>query len=166
MAVKPWVWVVVGIAGVCVLGLFMLAAAGMYFFAHHVETTTLTRDRAEQVFEDARAPFAKQRPLIEVDDDDHVHRVNLDRERPAGAQPPQDLHVLAFDPDDEKVVRLTIPFWLLKLGDSGSIDLGPSRRRIDLGGSRLQISDLERFGPTLILDHRGSNGERVLVWSQ
>ena len=28
------------------------------------------------------------------------------------------------------------------------------------------VEDLERFGPTLILDHKERDGERVLVWSQ
>jgi hypothetical protein len=31
---------------------------------------------------------------------------------------------------------------------------------------KLTVEDLERFGPTLIVDHRSSSGERVLVWSQ
>jgi hypothetical protein len=31
---------------------------------------------------------------------------------------------------------------------------------------KLTVEDLERFGPTLIVDHKGRAGERVLVWSQ
>jgi len=37
---------------------------------------------------------------------------------------------------------------------------------IDLQKLRLTVEDLERFGPTLIVDHRDMNGSRVVVWSQ
>jgi len=37
---------------------------------------------------------------------------------------------------------------------------------MDLEKLRLTVEDLERFGPTLILDHKDSDGARVLIWSQ
>ena len=37
---------------------------------------------------------------------------------------------------------------------------------MDLEDLKLTVEDLERFGPTLIVDHRSTSGERVLVWSQ
>jgi hypothetical protein len=166
MAVKTWVWVVVGVVVTGLIGLIVLAGAGMYYFARHVETQPMPREQAEQAFEEARAPFAKQRPLIEIDEDDRVKRLDLDRKPAADARPPEYLHILAFDPEDERIVRLRIPFWMLKLGDQGTINLGRDGREIDLDKLELKIADLERFGPTLILDHRGSRGERVLVWSQ
>ena len=39
-------------------------------------------------------------------------------------------------------------------------------RKMDLEDLKLTVEDLERFGPTLIVDHKNANGERVLVWSQ
>ena len=38
--------------------------------------------------------------------------------------------------------------------------------KLDLEDLKLTVEDLERFGPTLIVDHQGTSGERVLVWSQ
>jgi len=37
---------------------------------------------------------------------------------------------------------------------------------MDLEDLKLTVEDLERLGPTLIVDHTMRNGERVLVWSQ
>ena len=72
---------------------------------------------------------------------------------------------MAFDPDDEKVVRMEIPFWLLRLKAGGTrFSVGGSD--VDLKKLRLTVEDLERFGPTLIVDHTGHDGSRVLVWSQ
>jgi hypothetical protein len=74
--------------------------------------------------------------------------------------------VLAFDPDDSgRIERVTIPFWLLRLNLRGStIDFNGAR--MDLEDLKLTVEDLERFGPTLLIDHANRDGERVLVWSQ
>ena len=52
-------------------------------------------------------------------------------------------------------MRVSIPFWLLrmKMGES-AIDLNGNR--FDLEDLKLTVEDLERFGPTLIVDHRSS----------
>jgi hypothetical protein len=73
---------------------------------------------------------------------------------------------MAFDPDEEKVVRMDLPFWLLRLQMRGTrFDVGGGNN-IDLARLRLTVEDLERYGPTLILDHKKSDGSRVLIWSQ
>ena len=38
--------------------------------------------------------------------------------------------------------------------------------QLELEDLKLTVEDLERFGPTLIVDHKSTGGERVLVWSQ
>jgi hypothetical protein len=58
-----------------------------------------------------------------------------------------------------------LPFWLLRFKMRGNrIDLGNSN--VDFAKLRLTVEDLERFGPTLILDQKDTDGSRVLVWSQ
>jgi hypothetical protein len=71
---------------------------------------------------------------------------------------------MAFDPDDARVVRVEIPFWLLRLKLRGGIDF--NGRRMELDDLKLTVEDLERYGPALVVDHQGSSGERVVVWSQ
>jgi hypothetical protein len=82
---------------------------------------------------------------------------------PAGATRPQTMYILAWDPDKERLARVSMPFWMLRLG----------RKKIDLtsGGfdfERLQldIEQLERVGPIILFDYRPQNGQRVLVWTQ
>ena len=60
---------------------------------------------------------------------------------------------------------MDLPFWMLRLKMRGSrFDVGGSN--VDLEKLRLTVEDLERYGPTLIVDHKGSDGSRVLIWSQ
>ena len=37
---------------------------------------------------------------------------------------------------------------------------------MDLEDLKLTVADLERYGPTLIIDQTSADGNRVLVWSQ
>jgi hypothetical protein len=72
---------------------------------------------------------------------------------------------MAFDPDDGRIIRVTLPFWLLRLKSRhASIDF--NGKRMDLEDLKLSVADLERYGPTLIIDQSSADGNRVLVWSQ
>lgn len=161
--VKPWVWVVIGVVVFGILGVVAMAAAGLWFVKSHVDIRTTTTAAATEDFQSVRQRFATQKPLIELDEHGSFLRANVDR--PAGTQRPQTLNVMAFDPRDEKVVRMELPFWLLRLkGGGGRFDIG--RSNVDLARMRITVEDLERYGPILILDQKDTDGSRVLVWSQ
>ena len=161
--VKTWVWVVVGIVVCGILGVIAMAAAGLYFVKSHVDIRTTTVAAATQDFQAIRQRFGAQKPLIELDEHGGFLRANADR--PAGTQKPQTLNMMAFDPDDGKVVRLELPFWILRLKSGGTkFDIG--RSNVDLARMRITVEDLERYGPILILDQKDTDGSRVLVWSQ
>jgi len=160
--VKTWVWVVVGIVVLGILSLVAMAAAGLWYAKTHINIQSASTMTASEDFARIRKQFATQKPLIELDDRGHFEHANTDR--PSGPHPPDALHIMAFDPDEGKVVRMEIPFWLLRLKVDSHISVGGDR--IDLKDLRLTVEDLERFGPTLIVDHKGRSGERVLVWSQ
>ncbi len=161
--VKTWVWVVIAIVALGILGVIAMAAAGLWFVKSHVDIRPTTTAAATIDFQTIRERFANQPPLIELDDRGNFVHANLDR--PAGSERPQTLNIMAFDPKNDRVIRMEIPFWLLRLKMRGTpIDVG--NNNIDLAKLRLTVEDLERFGPTLVLDHRHSDGARVLVWSQ
>jgi hypothetical protein len=163
--VKTWVWVVVGIAVVMILGVIALAGVGVYFFSQHIQTRAASPVNAAREFEQVTTRFSGQKPLIELDKRGHYLRANTDRTPPPNAKAPEALNVMAFDPDDGRIVRITIPFWLLRLKMRGAtIDFNGNK--MDLEDLKLTVEDLERFGPTLIVDHKNTTGERVLVWSQ
>jgi hypothetical protein len=161
--VKTWVWVVVGVIAVGILGIVAMAAAGLWFVRSHVNIQSTTAVAASSDFDAIRARFSGQKPLIELDERGDFIRANTDR--PAGTVRPQSLNVMAFDPDDEKVVRMDLPFWLLRM-KSGGTRFSMGNGDVDLAKLRLTVEDLEHFGPTLIVDHKDRSGARVLVWSQ
>ena len=163
--VKTWVWVVVGIVVVGILGLVAMAGIGFYFASQHIDTRRASPETAARDFEAVRARFTGQPPLIELDDRGRFVRAHTDRSVPAQVKVPEQLTILAYDPDERRMVRLTIPFWLLRLKTGGaSIDF--NGRQMDLDDLRLKVEDLERFGPTLIAEHKAPDGSHVIVWSQ
>jgi hypothetical protein len=163
--VRTWIWVVVAIAVVGILGIVALAGVGVYYFSQHIDTKIATPAAAAHDFEQIKGRFGGQTALIELDDRGRLVRSNTNRPKPADARKPDELRVLAFDPDSERIVSVTIPFWLLRL-KMGSTKIQLGDNNMDLEDLKLSVEDLERYGPTLIVDHRSREGERVLVWSQ
>lgn len=161
--VKTWVWVIVGLAVCAILGLVAMAAAALWFAKSHIDIKSASTVTVSEDFARVRQQFSTQKPLIELDERGHFTRSNADR--PAGTRRPETLNIMAFDPDEGKVVKMGIPFWLLRLKMQGT-RFSVGHDSIDLQDLRLTVEDLERFGPTLIVDHKGRHGERVLVWSQ
>ena len=159
---KTWVWVVIGIAVVCILLVIAMAGASFYYFSRHVVASRVTATEASREFETIRSRFEGQTALIQLDEAGNLVRSTVDREPPAGARPPDTLHVMAYDPDDGGLVKLTVPFWILRM--KGKVDLSGSG--MSLEDLKVTAADLERFGPALVLDQANAGGDRVLVWSQ
>lgn len=163
--VKTWVWIVVGVAVFCVLALVAVVGGAFFYMSRHIETKAATPASAAKEFDTVRAGFAGQRPLIELDRDGKFVRANTDRPAPPRVVVPDQLHVLAFDPSDGRIVQFSIPFWLLRM-KAGNATIDLNGNRMDLEDLRLTVHDLERQGPTLIVDHQDTDGDRVLVWSR
>lgn len=163
--VKTWVWVVIAIIVVGILGLVAMAGIGFYFFSQHIETRAASPATAARDFDEIRARFTGQTPLIELDDRGRFLRANTDRPTATSIKTPEHLYVLAFDPDEGRIVRVSVPFWLLRL-KTGNATVDFKGQRMDLEDLRLSVEDLERYGPALIVDHKSPDGERVIVWSQ
>ena len=161
--VKTWVWVVIGIVVCGILGVIAMAGVGLWFVKSHVDIRNTTVAAATEDFQAVRQRFANQKPLIELDEHGRFLRANSDR--PAGTERPQMLTVMVFDPRDERVVRAELPFWMLRL-KMGGTRVGVGRGGFDMAQLHITVEDLERYGPTLILDQKDTDGSRVVVWSQ
>ena len=118
--VKTWVWVVLGVIVVCVVGVVAMAAAGFYFFTRHIETRTVSpaaatgsSRRSRRVRRTETAHRARRPRQLRL-------RSNPDRPASRNGRVPSELYVMAFDPDDGRIVQVTIPFWLLRLKTHGS----------------------------------------------
>lgn len=161
---KTWLWIIGALFGIGVMGLLVLAGAGMYFVSQHVEAERSTGAEALRTFDAARNVF-KDPPLFELDNVDRVRITRQLTKLPTSRVKPQHLWILAWDPQDERIVKVSLPFWLLRLGRR-KIDIMSGDRGFDLERLNLDVGELERIGPTLVVDHRIPTGERVLIWTQ
>lgn len=160
---RKLLWIVLGIFGFLVLCVVAFAAFGFYFVTQNLDMTQASPSEASLSFEDVRAKFPDG-PILRIDPDE---RVTVTRQPPdaAPAERPTRMHVMAYDPDDERIVRVTIPFWLLRMGRE-NIKLGTGRGGdIQFEQLRITAEELERYGPTLLVDHTDRDS-RVLVWTQ
>ena len=163
--VKTWVWIALAVVAVGILSIVAMAGIGFYFASKHIDTGMASPASAAKAFEEVRARFIGQPPLIELDDRGHFVKAHKNRPIPMNVKAPERLNVLAYDPDDGRIVRLTIPFWLLRL-KMGNANIDFNGRHMDLDDLRLKVEDLERYGPTLIAEHKSPDGSHVIVWSQ
>jgi hypothetical protein len=161
---KTWIWIIVGFVAVCVVGLFAIAGAGVYFVASHIDTERASSVDAMQAFDDARAAFKDQQPLFELDDNERPHMLRDPSDLPSSSVRPKELVIMAWDSDEERLIKLALPFWLLRLGGR-EIEINDGHG-FDLNRLDLDVEELERIGPTLVFDYRDSSGERVLLWTQ
>jgi hypothetical protein len=164
---KTWIWIIVSVISFCVLALFAVAGAGVYFVSQHVSATHSTSADALDQFDKSRAQFKDQRPLFELDDFDRVRAVRPVEEVPTAATRPDQLWILAWNPNEEpqRLVKVSVPFWVLRLGRR-KFDVMSGERAFDVSRLRLDVNELERIGSVLVLDYRRASGERVLIWTQ
>jgi hypothetical protein len=170
MAKKPsWALIILGIAAlVVIVGVGLVAVAGYVIYQQFAfETTTTSASSAEDEFTQVAARFADQKPLLEIRDGEPV----LNRQRPKSrgtAQPIEALHIMVWQPDERKLLKLNIPFWLLRMTKGRPIRLSGHGSDGESDPIRLHITaeDLERYGPGLVMNHTDTGGDRVLVWAQ
>jgi hypothetical protein len=82
--------------------------------------------------------------------------------------PAHRLNILAYDPDEEQLVHVRLPMWLVhELDDDDLVidgDWDWDRRLRRKVRRRLDLEDLERAGLGIIVEVRERDGERVLIW--
>jgi hypothetical protein len=88
--------------------------------------------------------------------------LTLRRERVGSGRRLSNLHVLVYARKERKLVRLSVPFWLLRMAPDGRMKINVDN--VDLDNVRLSVDDLESAGPgPLFL--RKNDESRVLVWA-
>jgi hypothetical protein len=162
---RTWIWIIVGCLGVGLLTLIAVAGAGVYFLSRHVDARRSTGAEALRSLETQRTVFKDQPPLFQVDSNDRTLPTRPLSSLPTSSVKPEHLWILAWDPDEERLVKVSLPFWLLRMGRR-KIDVFSGDRQFDLERLSLDINELERIGPALVIDIRAKRGERVLVWTQ
>jgi uncharacterized membrane protein len=149
--------------------LFVIAAVGgtAYFVRSHMNAQRASVESASDEFAKARERFAGQRPMIErnkAGDDDDARFVIHRPEASARAVELTSLRALAYDPRNERLVHISVPFWLLRIAPAGKGFSFMRDSDIDMERAHITVEDLERHGPGLILDTHDRRGSDLLVW--
>jgi hypothetical protein len=170
MASTKRTWISIVIASVIIVAVLALAVVGgtAFFIYRHVDATFTNETTAQQEFATARARFAGQQALIEITkNEEPVVRADVLKNAKMPDKPLETLRVIAYDDSAGKLVRVSIPFWLLRLLPSNHLSfLNDEGIELDTRRIHLTIEDLERRGPGLVLDSRDRRGSQVIVWTE
>lgn len=161
---RTWVYVVAGLVVAGVLAVVLLVGAGAWFFAQHVQVSEAPDASAAETFADIRRRFEGQAPLIDPRAEGRAVVAELDRRRASYTGPlPGSFRLAVWDKREQKLVRLSFPFWMLKFQSEESMHLDIDGLRLDELG--VTAEDLRLAGPALVLDHEDASS-RVLVWTE
>lgn len=161
---RTWLWILLGVFAF----LFVLAVGGAaftaYWFSSNVELVETPAPEAAKTFDEVRARFPGQRPLIELQGDGRGVITTNQSDAPSPVRL-STLHIMAFDEDEGRMVRVNVPFWLLRL-KSGPIAFSSYASGFDDERVRLRVEDIERRGPGIVLDISEPSEGRVLIWAE
>ena len=160
---RTWLWILLAVLGLCVVAVIAIAGFGMYFVRNHITAGTATPAQAFKAFDAASARFKDTKPIYDVDDRRHPKQLRQFSDLPTSPERAEFVWMLAWDPDKQRLVKLSLPFWLLKFGRQ-KIDI--SDDGFDFQRMQLDVNELQRVGPVLLFDYKSPAGERVLIWTQ
>lgn len=167
---KGCLWIALGLAIVVVMvGVVLVAGAGFWMYQSFAPAATFVdQAKADAELEAIRAKLGNRTPLINPDPAEGEPHIRTDSRPSAYTGELQSLLVAAYDRRAGKLVRFTIPFWLLRLAPDGKVSLGDETLQLDelTGREKLTVQQLEAFGPGLLIDVVKPSGDRVLVWTE
>ncbi len=163
-AKRKWIPIAIGVA---ILLMFIGIGAVIFTVSYardHLQITTMSEADARRAFDEVHAKFPG-RALIEIQDGEPAPFGDRSHEAVSRVELTT-LHVLAWDPDDDHLARVEIPFWLLRL-KSGPIGFSSYAAGLRSDRVRLTVEDIERHGPGIVVDVSDPrrNRGRALVWA-
>jgi hypothetical protein len=160
---RTWVWVIAGIAVVVSIVLVTVIAMGVMAAVNSADVRTSTAKAASTEFDDVRARFRGRAPLLAVVGDEIDDRELARRSGEIGARRAETLRVLAWSARDGKLVRFSMPLWVLRFSSGGRLQIGQdgfTREKV-----KLDPEVLSRIGPALLLDAHVEEAD-VLLWTE
>ena len=162
MARKKRSTFVLVLAGVAVCAVVLFAGGVVWFFTSALERSPADEATAEARFQELRDRFRGVEPLFAMGSKGPF----LNRQPPAkrAAGQLRSLEMLGWDCNDSELVRVTIPFWMVRL-KPGNINVASNDQKRSVRLS-LSADDLEGYGPTLLLDHTDEEGYHLVLWTE
>jgi hypothetical protein len=154
-------WVKATLAGVALLvvALIALAATGAYFVLRHMEKRPAAETEANQAIDAVKMRFGSRPPLIEIVDP-RSGDIRINRPVEPSPSPVETIHVLNWKRDTGELARADMPVWLMRFSTvsiASQLGIAPAR-------FRLTLSDVQRYGPGIVVDYGSQGAFRVLVW--
>ena len=139
----------------------VLVAGGAWLAFSVFDYQDADEHAATTTFNTVRSRFGNGTPIFAL----RAGGPELTRPLPPATHPTlQTLHILNWDPDNESLLRTDLPFALLRLSND-EIEVVDSRAGDPERGLSLRLSDIERFGPSLLMDQELEDGHRLLIWT-
>ncbi|MGE5358937.1 MAG: hypothetical protein ACM3NQ_07935 [Bacteroidales bacterium] len=165
-----WLWIALGI----VIFVVILAIAGVggfgYYMYRQMEPSKTTGAHTEQEFAEVRARFEGEVPYIDFSSMEAGEgTVHHEQEKSEPAQVKQ-LRLVAYNPDDKTLVRVTLPMWLLNYARNKPISFSGSGGGVQWDDEKVRLkvtpAEIERHGPGLIINTTSRSGEKVIIWAE
>jgi hypothetical protein len=161
---RRWVLIAFGVA-ILVVFIGIGAVIGITAWVQqNVQVDTLSEGEADQEFVRVRTSFAGRAPLLEMREGRPQFSAEKDRPSTAAPAAVETLNVLAWDPREEHLARVSVPFWVVRM-KSGPFRLNAYASGLD-DRVDLRIEDIEKYGHGIILDTETRSGGRVLLWTR
>jgi hypothetical protein len=158
---RRWIPIVIGIGILLVFVALGAVIVGVVWLRENLQVGETSEADARVAFDEVQKRFAAKPPLVTLKDGlPSVDRAAIEnRPRTTLAT----MHVLAWDPEDSQMARMSIPFWLLRLKET-PIQFGAYASGADELGIELRAGDIERYGPGIVIDATMPRGARALIW--
>jgi hypothetical protein len=156
---RTWVKATLGGVALIALALVALGATGAYFVLRHMDKRAGSEADAVQTIEAVKARFGSRPPLIEIADPRRAD-IRITRPTEASASKVETIHVMSWKSDTGELMRTEFPLWLMRfstLNIASQLGVAPEK-------FRLSVSDVERYGPGIVVDYGSQGSSRVLVW--
>ncbi|MEM1450532.1 MAG: hypothetical protein AAGI22_15545 [Planctomycetota bacterium] len=158
-------WRVLGliaVLGAAGLGTFLLMLRGWS------DVRTADGEAATDAIESALQEAGPGPAYVTIDGSGTVHvRRDLEGPEPVDLET---LSVFAWRPAEERLVRVDVPFWFVRLKMNDAFNLGTLTALLVGDWTNLDLDvtedDLMRRGPGLVLDQAWADGARLVLWTR
>jgi hypothetical protein len=156
---RTWVKATLGGVALIAVAIVALAGTGMYFVFRHMENRAGSEAEAVQTIDAVKARFGSRPPLVEIIDPQRAD-IRINRPAEADAAPVDTIHIINWKGDSGELIRTDVPLWLMRfstLNIASQLGIAPAK-------FRLTVSDIEHYGPGIVVDYARQGAFRMLVW--
>ena len=165
--------ILLSVGGAVVLVGVAVVATGIWWASSFLQSEPVDAAQAEVMFAAVRARFPDTEPALRIEGG-RLQVMKRPPETPSPTRPT--IHLLVWESRSGVLARVTVPPWASRIATEplplealtgageqglGSV-LAAQRRGTELN---IRISDLQRYGPALLLDGETGDGKRVLMWN-